>query len=117
MSTEKFVEILGEQISRRKFLTKVGVGTLGALAALLGTALPAEAVVWWKCCGLCLPNSGSCSGCACTWCWQCGPYTDGKCYLCCECHSTTSYCGSGCSNVYCSFGRQLSNCPQAPIGP
>lgn len=102
MSVDRLVEVIARQIDRRNALVRLGTGAVGSLAALIGLPLGASATVRWRCCDLCKGNSGSCSGCACTWGWSCNQ--DGHHYQCAECHRDTSYCGPGCSNVKCSYG-------------
>ncbi len=115
MSAEKLVEALGKRVDRRAFLVKVGKGVVGGLLGLMGLPQSAAAV-GWKCCTLCENNSGSCSGCACQWCWTCYYAPENKCYKCCECHTDTSYCGRGCGNVDCSWAYEVPlPCPLAPV--
>lgn len=104
MATEKLVEALARQIDRRSFLGKVGVGIVGGLLGIMGLPQTVTATVKEKCCNLCVSPSTSCSNCACVWCWRC-PYL-GMYYNCCECHRDTTNCGSGCSNVGCSYTTQ-----------
>jgi len=102
MSSEKIIQRLAKAMDRRSFLGKAGASALGTLMALLGVS-SASALYTYKCCHLCRSPSPSCNNCACVWCWIC-PHSDGKNYQCCECHTNTSYCDAGCSNVNCSWG-------------
>jgi hypothetical protein len=99
--TDKLVILLAEAIDRRSFLRRAGATALGVVAALLGVPMVALAYYPYGCCNLCQPRSQSCSNCACTWCWTCiyGSHQ----MQCCECHRDPDYCGSGCSNVICSY--------------
>lgn len=109
MSPEQFVEKLGKRLDRRNLMMKMGFGVTSGVAALLGVSR-ASALYGYYCCTLCLPNSGGCGTYACVWCWTCfySPYN----YTCCEYHTDTSYCGSGCGNVGCSHGYRQ---PYAPV--
>jgi hypothetical protein len=98
---------LAEKLDRRSFLGKVTLGLAGSLLALIGVPRESKALVSYYCCTLCESPSGSCSGCACTWCWRCLS-TIGRTFNCCECHKDDSYCGSGCSNVTCSWAYIVS---------
>jgi hypothetical protein len=110
MSMEKIVRRIGESLDRRSFLGKLGFGLAASLLGLFTLPEKAQGLVSYACCTLCKSNSGSCSGCACTWCWTCGPWGPrGDYYSCCECHGDSSYCGAGCSNVTCSYVRVLGH--------
>lgn len=98
MSAESLVEGLGARIGRRKYLVKLGTGTVGALLALMGLTQTVAASPY--CCSLCNSDSGSCSGCACTWCWACC-YGDFL-FDCCECFSAQQNCGRVCPAI-CSW--------------
>ncbi len=99
-------------IDRRRFLRRVGASALGAIGGLIGLPGLAHAYYDVYCCHLCNPNSGTCTGCACTWCWACT--FDTHDYACCECHSDTSNCGAGCGiNTPCSYAYRT---PYAPVG-
>ncbi len=110
MADEKMILRLSALIDRRAFLRRVGAAALGAVAALVGTPGLALALYNVYCCHLCQPNSGSCSNCACTWCWMC-TYNLTHDYSCCECHRDNDYCLSGCSNVPCSYAVYLGRSP------
>jgi len=110
MSTERLAEGLAKRLDRRKTLARIGAALAGGVGGIFGFTREAGALYYWRCCGLCQPNSGSCSGCACAWCWTC-PW-DGYYVRCCECHSNTSYCDSSCRNVQCSFAYQIGQSPQ-----
>jgi hypothetical protein len=104
MSMEKIVRRIAEGLDRRSFLGKLGFGLVGGILGLLTLPERAEALVSFGCCTLCKANSGHCSGCACTWCWTCGPWGNPPTsYTCCECYNNSS-CGGGCANVPCSYG-------------
>lgn len=108
MLAERLVEFLGKKMERRSFLGKLGIGAIGALTGLMGLSKPAAARCTFACCGLCVCPSGSCSNCACTWCWVCST-SPGVAYKCCECHSNTTWCGGQCRNVNCSWVEYLSS--------
>lgn len=121
MSTEKLVESLARQISRRDFLKTLGAGAIATLLAFLGPPETASGTHGGcapglydrYCCCLCkIPGSTTCTTCA--WCWSCGPWGPrGDYYSCCECHKTNDGCpGSGCSNVDHSYVRLLGHAPQ-----
>ncbi len=69
MCTEKLVERLGRQISRRELLKSLGASTVSTLLALTGLPKTASAshcpagTHEYYCCCLCQLNSGSCSNC------------------------------------------------------
>lgn len=110
MSMEKLVQRIAGGLDRRSFLGKLGFGLVTALLGWITLPDRSEALVNYACCTLCKSNSVSCSNCACTWCWSCGPWGPrGDYYHCCECHSNTSYCGSGCSNVTCSYAFSVGH--------
>ena len=102
-----FLKNLAEKLDRRSFLGRVSLGLVGGLLALIGLPKESNALVTYYCCTLCKNPSGSCSNCACTWCWTCLS-TIGRTFNCCECHGDNSYCGSGCSNVTCSYATIIS---------
>ncbi len=114
MSKEKLVRDLGEYLDRRKFLVKAASAALAGLLGLLGIPQTALATYTWHCCNLCKPNSGSCSGCVCSWCWTCPQM--GNNYACCECYSVDSShggCSGGCpfGGVKCSWAFWVSGSP------
>src|SRR5260221_14771735 len=107
MDTQKIVQGLGRHISRRQFLKGLGVGSLAALMALIGSPETASAVSW-HCCDLCFTPGSQQSWPDCNgtnnltqrtkWCWNC---TDGSgvAYQCCEYQKI----GSGvCGDVACT---------------
>ena len=109
MSTERLVEGIAKLIDRRRFLARAAGSSLAGVAAVMGPSKvhgvrPATGAA---CCNLCYGDSGSCTGCACIWCWAC--CFDGYYWNCCECHSATSDCGKDCNNVICSYS-ELSAC-------
>lgn len=110
MSMEKLVERIAEGLDRRSFLGKMGFGLVAGVLGLFALPERSEAVNY-VCCHLCKSNSGSCSNCACVWCWSCGPWGPrGDFYQCCECFSSTSTCGGdSCLNVTCSYGRLIGH--------
>jgi hypothetical protein len=108
---ERLVLALGRQVGRRRFLKKAAVSVGAALLSILGLPREVQALYHVRCCWLCQPEGGPCSGCACTWSWLCDE--NGTVWRCIECHSNTSYCGSGCTNVYCSHAQKTGYAPEA----
>lgn len=123
MSPEKLVEILGAGISRRRFLKGAGASAIGALAALAGWPLVAEAAcpsgtTPYKCCCVCKypPNiqnySTSCpAGYPKIWCWTCNYAPEQRDYRCCE-HHTSGYCVDTCGGVTKSTVWRLQTAPE-----
>jgi hypothetical protein len=113
MSTEKLVEKVGQAISRRSFLTKLGAGALGAALGLVG--LPRTAVAHgyhYFCCHLCVPPEPFCN-CKCVWCWDCA-WGSNCTFSCCECFQDAQFCGGdNCNSVNCSYVVTSGNCPTA----
>lgn len=95
MSVEKFVETLGKQIGRRKFLVKAGAGIVGGSLALMDLSQPVGAVSY-RCCNLCNSPGSGCWNCQCAWCWQCCDYnySPPQQLRCCECYDYTGCNGS-----------------------
>lgn len=130
MSTEKLVESLAKRIDRRHFLRSVGMGTLGAIGALIGWPIGASAHTCppgapnhTKCCCLCktgaigLITSCTVSGTA-GWCWSCywspSEGGDGRDYRCCEWKNTGTYgCNDFCPGVTKSTYYRLGSAPEA----
>lgn len=77
MTAEKFVNRLGKELQRRRFLKKAGAGAAGIAGALFGSTNMASADVGPQgplCCTLCAPNTPigqPCYGAYCTWAWTC----------------------------------------------
>ena len=123
MDTQKIVQDLGEHITRREFLKRLGVGSLAALLGLIGLPETASASVIWHCCLLCFTPGSQQSRPSCNgtnnqtqktkWCWNC---TDGggAAYQCCEYKNFPSTCDSSCvaGKVYASYGRFIGSMPQ-----
>jgi hypothetical protein len=104
--SDKLVEMLEEQASRRGFFGKVGVGLMMALAALLGIGKPAHALRSVFCCTLCTSDcSGSCPGC--WWIWTC--CINVREYLCKECYKAGAACNGSCTNIHCSLAVYAGN--------
>lgn len=108
---EHLVDELSRQINRRGFLRRIAAGVGMAIVAALGLPKGVEALYNVHCCTLCLNNNGPCSGCACSWSWTC--LEGGTVWRCIECHSSTSYCGAGCTNVFCSYAQRTGLAPEA----
>lgn len=114
MSTEKLLEALGRQVSRRDFLK----GIAATLAALLGFPTSAYASVRYKCCNLCYDPSHPCpTGCpgaqdAGRWCWYCCCDEDGRTWQCCECKRAGAPCDGSCNGVYASWARPTMLAPE-----
>jgi len=116
MPTERFYEVVAQLMSRRGFLAKAGISTLGTLGALLGFSTKALATYSYACCNLCQPaGPASCSGCS--WCWTCVCCSTCTCYnpttvyyQCCECHDPSDPCDSSCVNVTNSWYTNLGCC-------
>ena len=104
---ERLIKEIATRFDRRSFLGKAGFGLAGALLGLLGFPRRAEALYDWACCTLCQTRHASCSGCACSWCWICGPWIDGYKYTCCECYSMPNTCDGGCDSVTCSWSQRI----------
>lgn len=124
MSPEKLVDELGQQITRRTFLVRMGSGAVGALLGLIGLSQTAYAYTY-ACCNLCFPPSSPCGLPACDrpdgnhsysteWCWYC-THTDGKVYKCCECKDPHSTCKQDCNGVYQSWATVTGFAPR-PAG-
>lgn len=107
--SDKIVE-LGSRLHRRTLLAKVAAGAVGVTLGLLGQGTRVAATYRVFCCDLCV--LGGCDTCfTCAWCWSC-LHSDGYWYQCCECHYTNDGCTSGsCTNVRCSWARQIGNAP------
>lgn len=112
MSTENLMERLAQRLSRRKAVMRLGAAVTGSVAALFGFGRDAGAISYWRCCTLCKPNSGSCSGCTCVWCWSC--LWNGAYQNCCECYdSNGTWCTNDnyCTRAKCSFAYQRGSAP------
>lgn len=109
--SDKLIEMLEEQASRRGFLGKIGAGLMMALAALSGLAKPARAGNCTAtrnvfCCHLCTSDcSGSCPGC--WWIWTC--CIGVREYLCKECYKAGAACDGCCNNIHCSLAVYAGN--------
>lgn len=121
MDTEKLVQDLGERITRREFLKRLGVGSLAALLALIGLPETASAVTW-HCCNLCVTPGSQQSWPSCNgtnnqtqktkWCWNCVDGS-GAAYQCCEYLNIGAPCQNpNCTTVFASYGRFLGSAPQ-----
>jgi hypothetical protein len=116
MSLEELADKIGETADRRRFLMKLGIGTLGIAATALGFPQSSRAYAY-QCCGLCQPPSGSCTNCSCgTWCWFCcGNCLTGERWRCCECYRSPGCgCDSACSWAY-IYDYSCTKCNQ-PAG-
>lgn len=119
MSTEKLVEKLGHQISRRSFLTKLGAGTVTTLLALIGFPNVASAAcIPYKCCCMCYTPTSSCPSSNCPsqtsggqWCWNCYYAAEDQLYRCCECKVANSPCAEDCYGVYRSWAYPIGAAP------
>jgi len=121
MDTEKLVQDLGEHISRRGFLKRLGAASLAALLGLLGLPQTASALVQWHCCWLCFTPGGQQSWPSCNgtnnqtqktkWCWNCTDSTGA--YQCCEYKNYPATCLPDCDGVYASFGRFIGSGPSS----
>jgi hypothetical protein len=107
MSLEQLVERLADVADRRSFLKRLSAATLGLTFGGLGLAEVAHAS---HCCSLCKPASSSCSGCACTWCWNCCD-NNVSYWRCCECFNPGGCCCRGCYGIKCSYVQSLGGCP------
>jgi len=114
MSTEKLVEKVGQQISRRKFIGKLGAGAFTTLLALLGFPKVARACIPYKCCCMCQSPSGPCASTSCPsttsagqWCWYCYYAPEDRLYQCCECKYANSTCEEDCDGVYRSWATPV----------
>jgi hypothetical protein len=101
--SEDFATRLAEEIDRRKFLRRATGGVAAMLLGLFGVAVPASALVNYKCCTLCFSPAGSTYG-TCTsspkkWCWFCHHAADGYDYRCCETYYAGYACNGGCYGV------------------
>lgn len=105
--SDKLIEMLEEQASRRGFLARAGAGLMMAMAAMLGLAKPARGAVQVYCCNLCLPSncSGTCPGC--WWIWTC--CIGVREYLCKECYKAGYRCEGDCANIHCSQAVYAGN--------
>jgi hypothetical protein len=106
MSDSQFVGFIDKKLRRRKLLAGISSLATAAVLAVLPFR-PAAALVDYLNCNLC-QWPGSCPSCACSWCWA-------NCYnhemlYCCECHDTTSNCGTDCADVNCSFVMSFGPC-------
>jgi hypothetical protein len=118
LSEEDLVRGLARRMERRKFLAKLGAGSLGVVLGLAGQSKQAAALWTVWCCHLCLsPNQGCVGGCStCAWCWSC-LHTDGFWYQCCECHYIDDGCpDASCTRVYCSEAWKLGQGPSGSKG-
>ena len=106
INTEQLAGRVVAYTNRRKSLAKVGAGTLGALAGLLGLSQRAAASSG---CNLCKSASSSCSGCACVWCWHACVGWQFR-YKCCECYKPGHACSGDCSGVKCSSEENVGFC-------
>jgi len=110
MSTEKLVEKVGQQISRRNFIGKIGASAIVALVGLLG--LP-KITYAYECCNLCFAPSSPCgTNCPQAWCWTCTDSSSRQ-WRCCECFTpeATACQGQNCNGVWKSWVACISpNC-------
>ena len=112
MALEELVHRVGEGLSRRQFLGKVGLAFLGATYTILGLPQPAHALTCVKCCCLCHPPSGSCCGGQtpyCIWAWTCCG-SMGKKWRCSEYYCSSGDCDANCGGVTCSKVTSLGSC-------
>lgn len=96
MSTERFVHVVGEHITRRGLLVRAGAATLGLIAGAVGWRETPASANQVACCDLAYNRyCSSCFDCA-TWLWTC--CAGGHVYYCCECYAPNCKCNSlGCS--------------------
>lgn len=109
---DDLIEKLTGMVSRRRILASLSAGAVALASSLLGKAKAGgvgAAFAMYHCCDLCKPNDPSCSGCACTFSWNCFEHPGGPCrvWKCTNCHTNTN-CGSGCNNVKCSKGELVA---------
>jgi hypothetical protein len=105
MSLEQFAGSLGQAVSRKRFLAKVGGVSLAATVGALARPSSAKAYTY-ACCNLCQAPAQGCAA-ACSWCWQCC-YSGTK-YSCCEGYYPY-YCGGQCFDIMCSYFRTVGSC-------
>lgn len=119
MDIEKLVQDLGEHITRREFLKRLGTASLVALLGLIGLSETASATVNWHCCHLCFNPGSAQSWPYCNsnnrdkktkWCWNC--WENSIEYECCEYKNIGATCARDCDKVYASYGRRYG--PSAP---
>lgn len=113
MDTEKLVQDLGERITRREFLKRLGVGSLAALVGLIVSPDTASAGNW-HCCDLCRTSAVQsfpyCNGVnnqtqKTKWCWVCWEGTTE--YECCEYMAIGTPCADPtCLQVFGSYGHR-----------
>jgi hypothetical protein len=114
VSLEELADKVGETVDRRRFLRRLGLGTLGLAVTAVGLPQKARATYQYKCCNLCQPPSGSCSNCSCgTWCWLCcGNCLTGEKWRCCECYRLPRCdCATACSWAY-IYDYSCTKCTQ-----
>ncbi len=104
---KKLVEKIDNTVGRRGFLGKLAAASAALVASVLGFAPNTEGLVSaCRCCVLCRANSGSCSGCVCTWTWNCcSNESVSRVSSCSECYNNFPGCVGGCVGVTCSWCR------------
>src|SRR5436190_13900653 len=96
MPLEQLAENFDKKTDRARFLRRMSLVTLTAVAGALGLASPAKALYSYACCDLCQPPSSSCEGPCDWWQWTCcwfGPNPAQR-WNCIEC-----YHGGGCDTA------------------
>lgn len=107
--SDKIVEMLEEQASRRGFFGRLGTACMALVAALIGLPQPAAALRSVYCCLLC--GNDCTSGCpfGCVWGWDC--CHNGTKYRCAECYFPGGGCDVGsCRSYYCSRAYSVGSC-------
>ncbi len=108
--SDKLMTGLKDVATRRGFLGRSAAAAAALVAGVFGLSTPAQALVPFGCCTLCV-SSSTCSGCACTWSWVCCVGTaQCPCYSCKECYRPGNACNGSCTGVYCSTGKKLNVC-------
>lgn len=107
MSLDEFIDRLGEETDRRRFIGKIGVAALGVAGGVLGFPRQARATTWgtcdnllppcgslyhYKCC--CLAHAPTSCSCSNAWCWACcgANCLTGERWACCECYNNNPPC-------------------------
>lgn len=112
MAVEELVRRVGEGVSRRRFLARVGAASVATTGTILGLPRPAYALVCVRCCCLCRSPTSSCCGSQppfCVWSWTCCA-SNGSKYRCSEFYCGSGDCDSDCSGVHCSRITLIGSC-------